>query len=90
MTIRNSKYRLIWYKDEEILLNLEEEMTNLDNIAPSHPEIVKTMNPAEYERSRGCLSIEKSRPSLSSRTTKYLEAPRGGTGVVFKRRHFTN
>ena len=47
--IRNSKYRLIWYKDEEILLNLEEDRTNLDNIAPSHPEIVKTMK-AEYEK----------------------------------------
>jgi hypothetical protein len=40
---------LIWYKDEEILLNLEKDRTNLDNIAPSHPEIVATMK-AEYEK----------------------------------------
>ena len=47
--IRNAKYRLIWNRDEEILLNLEKDMTNLDNIAKSHPEIVTTMK-AEYEK----------------------------------------
>ena len=47
--IRNAKYRLIWSRDEEILLNLEGDMTNLDNIAKNHPEIVKTMK-AEYEK----------------------------------------
>nr|MCS5646480.1 hypothetical protein [Candidatus Neomarinimicrobiota bacterium] len=47
--IRNAKYRLIWYQDEEILLNLEQDMTNMDNIAKNHPEIVQAMK-AEYEK----------------------------------------
>ena len=47
--IRNAKYRLIWYRDEEILLNLEQDMTNMDNIAKNHPEIVQAMK-AEYEK----------------------------------------
>ena len=47
--IRNTKYRLIWNRDQEILLNLEQDMTNQNNVAKSHPEIVKTMK-AEYEK----------------------------------------
>ena len=47
--IRNSKYRLIWDHDQEILLNLEQDKTNKVNIAASHPEIVATMK-ATYEK----------------------------------------
>ncbi len=49
--IRNTKYRLIWNRDQEILLNLEQDMTNQNNVAKSHPEIVNTMK-AEYEKWR--------------------------------------